>query len=70
MKNESVNLNLEKPENWVISRIIKNQCKVNRNFQIIEFIDKEIWTYDDLFSLGLKAAHFLNELNLKKMIRF
>ena len=66
MKNESVNLNLEKPENWVISRIIKNQCKVNRNFQIIEFIDKEIWTYDDLFSLGLKAAHFLNELNLKK----
>ena len=66
MKNESVRLNLEKPENWVISRIIKNKCKVNRNFQIIEFIDKEIWTYDDLFSLGLKAAHFLNDLNLKK----
>ena len=66
MKNESVSLNLKKPENWVISRIIKNKCKVNRNFQIIEFIDKEIWTYDDLFSLGLKAAHILNDLNLKK----
>ena len=52
MKNENVSLNLKKPENWVISRIIKNQCKVHRNFQIIEFIDKEIWTYDDLFLLA------------------
>ncbi len=66
MKNKISNLNLEKPENWVISKIISNQCKNYPDFEIIEFIDQEKWKFKDLYSLSLKASHNINQLNVKK----
>ena len=66
MNTSQPSLSLEKPENWVISKIILNQFKSDPNFEIIEFVDHEKWTFKKLISLGLKVSHNINKLNVKK----
>ena len=56
MNTSQPSLRLEKPENWIISKIILNQFKSNPDFEIIEFVDHEKWTFKELISLGLKVS--------------
>ena len=45
MKKKISNLNLEDPKDWVLSKIICNQCNQNPDFEIIEFVNGQKWTY-------------------------
>ena len=49
-------LKLNDHKNWIISDLILNQAKKFPKFNIIEFIDNEKWTYEDILSKGLKAS--------------
>ena len=64
MKN--TNLDLNNPKNWIISKIIVNQCKQNPKFEVIEFMDGKKWTLSDMYSRASKAAHLINALGVKK----
>ena len=66
MRTSFSKLDLKNPNNWVVSKIISNQCIQNPKFEIIEFIDQEIWTFKDLYSLSLKASNIINRLGLIK----
>ena len=72
--NKSLNeLKLNNYKNWIISDLILNQAKNFPKFNIIEFIDNEKWTYEDLVSKGLKASFrlkkngFIDEKSKKKI---
>ena len=45
MKKTISNLNLKDPKDWVLSKIIFNQCNQNPNFEIVEFVNGQKWTY-------------------------
>ena len=66
MKMKNTNLDLNNPKNWIISKIIVNQCKQNPKFEVIEFTDGKKWTLSDMYSRALKAAHLINALGVKK----
>lgn len=66
MREKTLNLDLEKPKNWVISKIISNQCKKYPKFEAIEFTDGQKWTLSDLYSLALKASYNIHNLGVKK----
>ena len=66
MKKNLSNLDLKNPKNWVLSKIISFQCKQNPDFEIIEFINGQKWTYKKMYSLALKASNYINELEIKK----
>ena len=66
MRTSFSKLDLKNPNNWVVSKIISNQCIQNPKFEIIEFTDQEIWTFKDLYSLSLKASNIINRLGLIK----
>ena len=57
-------LNLNDHKNWIISDLILNQAKKFPKFNIIEFIDNEKWTYEDILSKGLKASFRLKKNGL------
>ena len=66
MRNNILNLDLKNPKNWIISKIIISQYKKNPDFEIIEFIDGEKWTYKKLYNKSLEASYYINELGIKK----
>ena len=66
MKNNLLYPNLKEHKNWVISKIIRNNCKKNPDLEIIEFTDGEKWKYKKIYSLALKAAKSLHELGIQK----
>ena len=66
MKKNVRNIDLSEPKNWVISKLIFNQCKKDPKFEIIEFTDGCKWTYHNLWSFTLKAANQLNKIGAKK----
>jgi len=63
--NKSLNeLKLNNYKHWIISDLILKQTKKFPKFNIIEFIDNEKWTYEDLVSKGLKASFRLKKNGL------
>ena len=62
MKKKIFNLNLKNPKDWVLSKIICNQCNQNPDFEIIEFVNGQKWTYKKMYSLSLKASYHINKL--------
>ena len=57
-------LKLNDHKNWIISDLILKQAKKFPKFNIIEFIDNEKWTYEDILSKGLKASFRLKKNGL------
>ena len=66
MKKKISNLNLKDPKDWVLPKIICNQCNQNPNFEIIEFVNGQKWTYKQMYTLSLKASYYINKLGIKK----
>ena len=64
MSNSLHELKLNDHKNWIISDLILKQAKKFSKFNIIEFIDKEKWTYEDILSKGLKASFRLKKNGL------
>ena len=61
MSNSLKELHLNDHKNWIISDLILKQAKKFPKFNIIEFIDNEKWTYEDILSKGLKASFRLKK---------
>ena len=57
-------LKLNDHKNWIISDLILKQAKKFTKFNIIEFVDNEKWTYEDILSKGLKASFRLKKNGL------